>query len=458
MARSATSAAPAPPPARPAPLHYGISGAANYRDHSYGFPIPGGYTLKAGSGHTGGKGVIGTVTGTAVATANGGNASAVGYRQSGVIQAGYTTGTIGTVTGKATATAEAGNAFAAGIDGSRIVAGLGYDGYGTIGNVTGLGYATSTTGNAHAYGINDSTISAGLNDGVIGNVTGTATATVLGTNQESCAAIAAGIVETDIYAGYSGVYGKIGAVTGTATAKIHSSYENGAATATATGLWTTTSTPRPMIKGYALDNGTGIIGIVTGTGAAYAYGYQVSATGYGIIRYVSVNASNGDLGTGTIGGVYGYGIAKAVGNDLGATASARGINGAYIAAGTGLNSVGKITGEVYGTADATATSVGRGPRDRHPARASTTPRSTPGSAPINPRATSATSPESRTSPPPAAPPPAPPTGSTAGASSPGASLGISATSPAPAPRPPPPIMGMPPPPRTASTAPTSAPA
>ncbi len=341
---------------------YGINGVAGIdaQNPSYGSLFPGGYTLKAGSGVTG-VGTITAVYGTAVATSNGGFAHAFGI-ESATIVSGYTDGKIGNVTGKATATAEAGSAYAAGIVGSTIKAGLGYDGYGSIGNITGIGTATSTSGSAAAYGIKSSFISSGLNDGHIGAVTGTATATVLGTNNASAFAYAVGILQTGIYAGYSGIYGNILSVTGTATAKIHSSYENGGtiATATATGLSGDLIYAQANSSGLALDGGTGYIGAIKGTGTAGAYGYQVAATGSGILGTRAV-ASNGDLGYGTIFGIYGYGTAVADGDDLGATATAFGIGGgSYFGAGTGPDSIGHI-GTVYGKGTATATSLGAVP-------------------------------------------------------------------------------------------------
>ncbi len=336
--------------------------AGDYHAASYASSIPGGYTLLAGSGHDGGTGVIGTVTAKATATSNGGEAEAYGI-EFAVINAGYTKGTISNITATATATAGAGTAAARGLTFSDIDAGIGYDGTGSIANIGGYAYATSTSGFAFAFGIEVANIKSGLNSGVIGTVTGKGTAIVLGTNQPNNFATAGGIASSQIYAGFSGIYGKIGAVTGIAVAKIHSSYENAADTAEAyaSGLSSVEIYAQAPHTGTAVDGGTGIIGAITGTGAAYAYGYQVTATGLGINDSHAV-ASNGDLGTGTIAGIYGHGIADAVSNDLNATAKAYGIGspleGNSFSAGAGPDSVGHITGVIYGKADATASSVG----------------------------------------------------------------------------------------------------
>jgi hypothetical protein len=352
---------------------FGVLGYSAYGSVTpiYGFKaVGGGYTLQAGSG-VAGTGNIGTVTGTltatATATSNDGSASAYGFLDT-VIYAGHASGTISNITGTATATAEAGTANSIGIGSGMghtyIYAGRGPNGTGLIGVVTGNGNATSTGSSATAYGIRGVDIKSGLNHGTISGIAGTAVATVTYTNRDSFA-LAYGIRGTDAMAGYSGNYGKIGNITGTGTATIHSSYENSGKTALATagGIAGSEFYAQGDISTLGVQGGSGSIGIVKGTGHAYSYGYQVKSVGLGILR-TTILASNAANSTGTIEGVYGYGVAKATANTLNATANAYGIgayskgNAVLIEAGQGLNSIGHIYGEIYG--DGTANAVSNG--------------------------------------------------------------------------------------------------
>ncbi len=350
-------------------LAYGIDGVASKFKASYASSIPGGYTLKAGTSHSYGSGVTGAITGIAKATANTGEAKAAGIDDAEVI-VGYSSGTInGTVTATAVAITSAGNATSAGIAGSHFNVALGYGGVGSIaGGITVTAASTTGSGSAYSYGIADSTFSAGLNHGIIGNVLVSAAATVTGSNVANTKATAIGIDKSDIYAGYSGIYGKIGTVTSTATATLHNSYQNPADTsvATATGISNSVVAAQANTLTFAADKGTGTIGAISGTGKAYSYGYQVKSVGTGIYESTFI-ASNGDQSTGTITSVYGHGIAKATGTDDNATALAYGIAGSpkadtYIEAGTGLNSTGHIgaagSPAIYGKASATAVSPG----------------------------------------------------------------------------------------------------
>ena len=344
----------------------GITGRArDFGAGSYGFEFPGGYTLLAGTG-VGGKGIIGTVTGTAVADMNtsgpgvaGGEALTNGIWDV-LIKSGYSNGTIGTITGTATSTSGMGESRAYGIGDSDIYAGFSDGGVGAITGVYGTASATSESGSAHAIGIEGGKIESGFLHGTIGNVYGVATATVIGSNLTGTVADAYGIKGTDIYAGFSGNYGKIGNVKGTATATIYSSYEatgvNKGVTATATAVGIYDAGIYAAAK-YGTTGGVGIIGSISGTGTAKADGFQVKALGVGI-EESTVIASNGPDGSGTIALIYGYGHATAASDGTNATALAYGLGGPEgndrFSAGTGLDSVGHITGNVYGKAIATA--------------------------------------------------------------------------------------------------------
>jgi len=369
---------------------YGYPGGGS--PHHYGFQTVGGYTLRAGSG-VAGVGHIGTITGnisaTGIATSNDGSATGYGFKNT-KIYSGKAKGYIDAVTGIGVATADAGSATAAGFTvsvlhgqvpivpkpvappyytyytdyGSSVIkAGTGANGSGYInGLITGNATATSTGGSATATGIYNTLISAGLNHGYVDGVSATANATVTYTNAYE-KATAIGINKTKVYAGYSGIYGKIGAITGTATAKIHSSYENGkySDSATAVGIQSSHFYAQAANGGTAVANGSGAIGKITGTGHAYAYGFIVSASGSGILSSSAI-ASDAATSVGTIAGVYGYGIAKSTSGAYSTSAVAYGIGdragNSFFQAGTGLSSKGTISGRIYGNAQATATDTG----------------------------------------------------------------------------------------------------
>ncbi|HEX4085493.1 MAG TPA: hypothetical protein VHY22_11315 [Chthoniobacteraceae bacterium] len=335
---------------------WGIFGGSFGGTPSYASTLPGFYTLKAGSGVDGGVGVMGSIYSMATATANTGNAKAYGM-QFTTIAAGYTAGFIGgNIKATAGAYSGAGYAAASGIDFSIIASGLGAGGTGLMADVTATATAISATKSASAFGIVDSEVASGLYHGTIANVTGTAYAKVKGASYfRGESARAYGIDGSSIYAGISGNYGKIiDGVTGTAKATIFSNSADPAYTSTATAYGISGDTriyAAANDTASPADHGLGSIGAVYGRGQAYAYGLQVSAYAGGILNS-NITASNGANGFGGIASVSGKAIAKADSTTFNASSSAYGLSNVHVSAGTGLSSTGFIGGAIYGSGTA----------------------------------------------------------------------------------------------------------